>query len=357
MKNFVLWLFSLLYSAITGFRNWLYDSKRKFIYQSKLPVASVGNLTVGGNAKTPLCIFLATELSKRDRRPVILSRGYGGKEKGPKLVNETDLPYQVGDEPYLLFRNANCPIVVSRDRVKGAKLIEDQNLGDVIILDDGLQHRRLARDVDIISVNVSTDQAVEKFLNPRLLPLGLFREDRDKALKRVDMVVFAERAAPQPGRKLDSRLFDLVPRRVQLYRSFLLSEGVVSSTTKEILERQDVFAFCGIANPEGFQRTLEKLGYTVKSFRIFRDHHVFTESELEELLVKAGQKPLVCTSKDLVKIPDKYLDKIYTLPVKLEVAPKDAFTVQILKMLHNAKTFRIAELQSEASSIKSVSKD
>ena len=348
MKKSLLWTLSVIYGALSSLRNWLYDIRNIKAYRSTLPVISVGNISVGGNAKTPLCIFLAQELAKRDMHPVILSRGYGGVEKGPHVVSSSDFPDLVGDEPYLMLRKSACPVVISRERIEGAKLIEREALGDVIILDDGLQHRKLARDVDIVSVNVSTENAVADFLQGKLLPLGLFRENRDKALKRVDMIVFADRTTPKAGRKLDKRLFDLVPRRVQLYRSFVKSDGVLSLRNYEILTRQPVAAFCAIANPESFKLTLENLGYKVSFFKEFIDHHVFTDKELEDLLAQAGDLPLICTEKDAVKLSKKYKERVYILPVNLEVAPKDAFIVQIIKMLTNAKTLRLAEEQSES---------
>ena len=189
----VLSALSVLYGCGVLLRNRLYDSKVFKTYRSALPVISIGNLTVGGNGKTPLCHFLAEQLRERGMQPVILSRGYGGSLRGPHRVTDSDTPDLVGDEPLLLSFLCRVPVYVSRSRVAGVQLIEQQKTGNIVILDDGFQHRALHRDLDVISSFVGTPQAIENLVEGQLLPLGRFREDRDEGLARATLLVLAER--------------------------------------------------------------------------------------------------------------------------------------------------------------------
>jgi len=324
-------LLSRIYKQITSIRNSFYESGIFSIYHSKLKVISVGNLSVGGNSKTPLCIYLAQVLSARGFKPVILSRGYGAKIRGASLVGPNDSAEAVGDEPCLMAKQYGLKVVVAPDRVLGAKFIEKEALGDLIILDDGFQHRRLHRDLDILSVNCDSLEAEEAFLAGRLLPWGRFREDRDLALRRAQIVVFAERG-PERLRETPSKLLSLLPSHIRAFRSFLRPAAVVALNGERKLSPGKAVAFCGIANPEGFFRTLTEFGFELEERVVFSDHYRFSAAEIDALLAKYPGLPLICTEKDAIKIVDQGLN-IYKLKVELEIKPGDAFIVQIERAL------------------------
>lgn len=324
---------SALYGAITWCRGWLYDHRFIRSYKSSLPVVSVGNITAGGNGKTPLCLFIAEELAKRGYRPAILSRGYGGKLRGPHKVTSDDTPSDVGDEPILLARRG-FPVYIARSRVKGVQLIEREGEASVVLLDDGLQHRALCRDVDIVSIFAGTDSSVEDFIRGELLPLGMFREPRRRALQRASLVVVSQRRVLSAGElpEIDERLLRLLPVPSTVFRSYLEPNGVHWVESHESLIPGTIGAFAGIANPEGFFRSLEQLGFVIAARHAYPDHHPFEESELREKMAIYPNLPFVCTEKDAVKLGefDEALRKrIAVLRVTARVVPEDAFMVQI----------------------------
>lgn len=330
----MLHLLSKVYAGVVTLRNILYDKNILKSYGVDLPVISVGNVTAGGNAKTPLCIMIAEELKKRGYTPVILSRGYGGKMRGPHAICGAETPQQVGDEALLMFRRANVPVVICRDRLKGAQYIKERNLGQVVILDDGFQHRRLRRSLNIVSIDVGSADAVEDFLQGKILPEGRFREPREKALRRADLIVFASRRYYTSLPSLDPRLFKVIPQGLPIFRSYLKPEEVVSlKDGKSCLEKGGVVAFCAIAKPERFFDTLNDLGFSLLAKESFRDHYAFTSKNIEDLKKKYLGAKLVCTEKDGVKILPQDADGIYILKTATKVQPEDAFFVELLKKI------------------------
>ncbi len=324
-----------IYGVVMRARNYLYDKNYFSSYRSSLPIISIGNITAGGNGKTPLTLFLAHELSVRGKAPVILSRGYGGKLRGPKLVESTDSPLSVGDEPLMLRRENAAPVVVAKDRVAGVKFIEAGKLGNIIILDDGFQHRRLWRDLDIIAVESGSDEAEKSFLAAELLPLGMFREPREAALKRADIVVFTERSLVSE-RELKRSLSDLVPRSVQIFRAKMEVQGLFDLSGARVEKLDHLVAFSAIAKPEGFLRTLRALNLAPAEFFPFPDHHIFSMRELESIANRYPASTLVCTAKDAVKLgefSDEIKRRIVVLKAGIGVIPKDAFVVQVLKRI------------------------
>ena len=183
-------LLSAIYNLLTKVRNLLYDKGILSSYKSNLKVISVGNISVGGTGKTPLVIYLSKILKDKGYKPVVLSRGYKGSIKGPHLITDTNTYHEVGDEPLLIKNLASVPVVIAKKRVKGAKIIEELKLGDIIILDDGFQHRALKRDLDIVCIDASSEESVSKFFTDKLMPAGRLRESRASGLKRANAVVF-----------------------------------------------------------------------------------------------------------------------------------------------------------------------
>lgn len=324
---------SLLYGWVTSLRNTLFDRGILRAYQCNLPVISVGNLSVGGNAKTPLIIFLAQELARRNIETVILSRGYGGRLTNATRVGPQHSAADVGDEPLLIAAKTGRPVVVARSRVQGARLIEREKLASVILLDDGFQHRWLARDLDIVTAYVGSEEARASFVEGRLLPWGRFRENRERALRRADVMVFSERQPITESADLEGRLFRLIPGGLQLYRSFFEVQGAFSLQDGARLTAKTVVAVCGIANPAGFVETLTRSGFTVLESRCFPDHYVFQGDDLQRLRDKHAGVPLVCTEKDAVRIAAHDRVGVYELRIAAKVVPGDAFVTQVCRSI------------------------
>jgi tetraacyldisaccharide 4'-kinase len=331
----VLRVLAAIYGWITSVRNTLFDKGLIRSYRSRLPVVSVGNLTAGGNGKTPLVMYLVKELLARGRKPVILSRGHGGALVGPHRVDVTDSPFDVGDEPLLMARTSGAPVYISRVRSAGAKLIEQEQAGDVIILDDGFQHRKLHRDVDIVSIFSGTEQSIQDFAAGDMLPLGMFREARDRGLKRASFVVVSYRSvlgAAEENALVDDRILSKIPRGTTVFRSFYEFVDVRNMATDEVIFPTSVHAVAGIANPEGFFASIERAGFTVVERHSYSDHHAFTESELNTLLDRYPGIMMVCTEKDAVKIREmspRIVSSFGVFRVRPRVVPSDAFVVAI----------------------------
>lgn len=329
-------LLAAIYERIVRARNLAYERGWKRVERVSLPVVSVGNISAGGNGKTPLCLYLAGQLREKQMRPVILSRGYGGSERGPRLVEASDSPDRVGDEPALMARAGVAPVVIARDRLAGARMIESRGLGDLIILDDGFQHRRLHRQIDIVCISVGSGPERFAFEDGRLLPAGRLREPRDEALRRADMIMLVERRQPERNQEATEELMKLLPAGKNVFRAAFLPDSVKSLSGGDKLAPAKVVAFCGIAGPEGFFATLEELGFELAGRLAYPDHHRFTRSDLSGMRDRFDGLPLVCTRKDAVKLEGRTLDglpEVYALDVEMRVYPPDAFITSVQKDL------------------------
>lgn len=335
--SLLLKLSSILFGAVTWLRGWLYDRRILRTYRSSIPVVSVGNITAGGNGKTPLCLFVAHELAKRGRKPVILSRGYGGSVRGPHRVSPADTADLVGDEPVLMAQEG-FPVYVGRRRVHGAKRIEQDGAGDVIVLDDGLQHRALYRDVEIVSIFAGTERSIVEFLKGELLPLGMFRESRRRALQRASLIIVSQRKVMtlEALPPVDERILRILPDGSEVFRSYLEPGKVVHIDTNDVVHPGSVCAFAAIANPEGFFQSLESLGFSLKQRFAFRDHHAYTNEELAAIFAEHPGLTFVCTAKDAVKLHTMSADvraRIAVMHVSARVVPTDAFMAQVSRRI------------------------
>ena len=265
-----------------------------------LRVLSVGNLTVGGTGKTPAVGWLARQLADRGCRVSILSRGYGRRGSRPLRVETSHVAAEVGDEPLLLARALrDVPVYVGADRVALARRAREEG-ADWALLDDGFQHRRLARDVDLVVVD-----AASPFGNGRLLPAGPLREPVSSAGRATAVWLRCEQAdapVPAPYAHLPVIRARHVPDAVL--------DGAGVRCPLERLAGMRVLAFAGLARPQGFFSSLEALGAEVVEARAFPDHHAFTAGELESLSRAAGRLGALCitTAKDAVRLPPGALD-------------------------------------------------
>ena len=256
--------------------------------QAGLPVLCVGNFTLGGAGKTPAVIMLAKMLADGGGRPFCLSRGYGGTEAGPKLVDgRADSAAQVGDEALLLARAA--PTVVARDRVAGAEFARAQG-ASVIILDDGLQNPSLAKDFTLAVIDARRGTG-----NARVFPAGPLRAPLDAQLARTDalLVVGEGNAADGVAARLHAQA------RPVFHARLVPDKAVVSA-----LSGQNVLAFAGIGDPDKFFATARAAGIVVSRRRTFPDHYRYTPQDASELILRAEHSglTLLTTEKDRARM-------------------------------------------------------
>jgi tetraacyldisaccharide 4'-kinase len=278
-----------LYGAVMSVRRMFYAQGWLPSYRMDRPVIVVGNLTVGGTGKTPLVAWLAEKLTHRGLRVGILSRGYGSTGAGPRIVEPTSRWQDVGDEPLLLRQRTGCNVVVAADRVAGAQLLMKRG-ADVILSDDGLQHLRLARDVEIVVVD-----GARGFGNGRLLPAGPLREPASRvALANVVVIngpaEHRSISRQRMARDLQSVQMNLAPGTV------LPVAGVRADRSLESFRGQRVHAVAGIGNPWRFFADLRGRGLDIVEHP-FADHHPFTAADLDF----GDTAPVLMTEKDAVK--------------------------------------------------------
>lgn len=315
-------LLSAAYGAGAAFQRWRYRTGRlPTVRTRRAPVVSVGNLTVGGSGKTPCVMALTERLLSQGLRVAVLSRGYGREAQDDQVLSggapEADWR-QVGDEPLLIARR--CPeavVLVGRDRGRLALEAEQTHGADILLLDDGMQHRRLERDLEVVVVDARVG-----FGNGRLLPRGPLREPLS-LLPTADLFWIREPAGG-PGMPAD-RSWILggvaLPDRPRVQVRDVVS-GVRIGGARETptrLQGRRVWAFSGIARPERFRRTLMEQGAEVVEHTAFPDHHPFRASELEVLRSRATAAgvPLITTEKDAVRLPPGF--EAWILELSLQV--------------------------------------
>jgi tetraacyldisaccharide 4'-kinase len=257
-------------------------------------VICIGNLTAGGSGKTPIAIAIARALIARRRNTVILTRGYGGKMRGPCFIDPAhDTFEETGDEALLLA--AAAPVIVSRDRAAGARLADGER-ADVIVMDDGHQNFSLVKDLSIVVVDAETG-----FGNGRILPAGPLRENAALGLARAQAVVLVGDGSPSlPG------------------FSGLVLRARLSPVDAPGIGGQRVLAFAGIGRPAKFFATLRALGAQVVEERAYEDHHAYTASEFARLRARAksADAQLVTTEKDFVRLTPAERQDVRFIPVR-----------------------------------------
>ena len=268
-----------LYGSVTALRNTLFDRGMLSSRRLEQPVVSVGNLSVGGSGKTPFVIALGELMRARGIRFDVLARGYGRKTRGVFAVNPDGNAADFGDEPLLIARRLGVPVVVGESRYAAGRVAERKLQSQLHILDDGFQHRSLARDFDIVLMT-------ERDFSDRMLPSGRLREPLS-SLARADAVVLpAGLAVDHPA--LRKKPIWRIERELALPN--LPSAPIV---------------FCGIARPEQFFAQVRAAGITPAAEITFRDHHSYDRSDIERLLamrVKLSAGGFLATEKDAVNL-------------------------------------------------------
>lgn len=339
--GFFLYPLSVIYGAIVRQKNYLYDTKRIHTHRLPCPVISVGNLTVGGTGKTPMTIFLARTASREGLRPVILSRGYRGKNTAHVNVVSTEReillsPETTGDEPVLMAEKLRgIPVVTGRDRVKAGMFACRRFSPDLIICDDAFQHRRLHRDLDILLLS-----AHRPFGNGKLLPAGPLREPKE-AIKRAHLIV-ATKKRREPTTSLISPSFT-----ARLVATGLIFPAKGELMPTEYLRGKRICAFAGIAEPTSYRSMLEETGAEVVQFLAFPDHYVYTDRDLNRIKQIASEEgcELICTTeKDAVKVTrlSPVVTGLAVLQVEMVIEEgEEAFRQRIIQVIEAWKGQRL----------------
>lgn len=306
-----------LYRAAIWWRNRRFSNSQNdssVVRRAGIPVISVGNLTTGGTGKTPMVIWISKWLRKQNLRVVLISRGYtanaakstGGNDEAIEL--ESRLP----DVPHLQAPN----------RYKMSQIAVDELESEIIVLDDGFQHRQLWRDLDIVLID-----ATEPFGFGRLLPRGLLREPVS-ALKRADIAILTRANLVSLKSRLQildgiKQANDKIPIALtQTTFTTLLQFDGSEIPLERLGNYSSVFVFCAIGNPAGFRSTLEQAGANVGGFQTFRDHHEFSRDELDSVGKEArrcGAEAIICTHKDLVKVGTNRIEGLPVLAAIIDV--------------------------------------
>jgi tetraacyldisaccharide 4'-kinase len=286
-----------LYGAATALRNTLFDRGVLASRRLERPVVSVGNLSVGGSGKTPFVIALGELLKARDIRFDVLSRGYGRKTRGVLVVEANGKAADFGDEPLLIARRLGVPVIVGESRHEAGRVAEQKFQPQLHILDDGFQHRSLARDFDIVLLT-------ERDFDDRLLPTGRLREPLS-SLQRADVIVLSEGLVSDPNSRRDAACrvsLGVLPQKPiwRIGRKLVLPELPATPVV-----------FCGIARPEQFFAQVRAAGVSPAAEVEFRDHHAYDRNDIERLLAmrrKLGAGAFLTTEKDAVNLGPLHSD-------------------------------------------------
>ncbi len=330
---------SQLYRAAISLRRKLYQ--HGVLRHSNLPckVISIGNITLGGTGKTPLVISVAALLSDKKRRAVVVSRGYGRKDESKILIvsdGQTVLADTVtgGDEPVLIgSKLSGVPVVVGSNRSEAARYAIQRFHPDVIILDDGFQHLRLNRDIDIVLVD-----ATDPFGNERLFPAGILREPV-AFLQRTHAVVITRADASSSVDELRARIHQATQARI--YTSYQRPVDLIDCVTGDLkplsaLRGTRVLACSGIARPESFPALLRSLGAVIASECIYPDHHQYTKTDLAAVFKNAADERVnmvITTEKDAVRMRALKPDGIWALRIELAIVEQQEWETFLLNSL------------------------
>ena len=312
-----------IYSSIIRLRNLLYDKNILKTHRSKTVVISIGNITLGGTGKTPLVVWLCNYLHQQNLSCAVLTRGYKTHTKRNTKSNEP--PNTITDETAVL--SENCPqaeIIVDPDRVAGAAKAIEKFGARVLIMDDGFQHRRLARDLDIVTID-----ATQPFGYEKIFPAGLLREPLT-SLRRADAVVITrcDQIRESELREIENKLRAVNPGILiaqSIHAAVNIESADNTETAVERLKGSKIYAFCGIGNPNAFFNTIEASGAEITGSKVYNDHYQYSQACLADIYTQAklaGAELILTTQKDWTKIkhlkPDKKDIQLAYLAVEIK---------------------------------------
>lgn len=322
--------FSPFYSQLMVFRSFLYSKRIFKTHRLSVPVISVGNLTMGGTGKTPLVMYLVKQLADQGYKPAVVSRGYRGKSvadvnivsDGTKILMEAE---QCGDEPWLLANELSGVIVATgKNRFLPCQEVIQSYKCDIIVLDDGFQHLKVARTIDLVLFDVDVFAG-----NSRVFPGGELREPV-KALSRCSAFVLT--GVNQSNKTRTDKCSEILLKKFQDKELFRFTgsyhRAFQYGNLNEDLERKTIavndlpdnlFCFCGIANPQRFKRLLLENRILTSGFKTFDDHHHYSDKDLDQLITDAHNQNapgFLTTEKDISKVRNILRHKfpVFTLP-------------------------------------------
>ncbi len=340
---------SSLYGVVMKARRALYQSGRLQVHELGVPVISVGNLTTGGTGKTPLVEWIASELAGTHRRVCILTRGYGRQSSRARVIVSDGKEIlsdavRAGDEPLLLAERLQglAAVICDADRVSAAHWAIENLKSEVFVLDDGFQHLRVARNLNILTID-----ATNPWGNGKLLPEGILRESRSE-LNRADCVVITRADDLDTTETLRHEIAAQSSDAPVFCSRMSLSglrpiqgEHSRTLTTVEEAKASPVGAFCGVGNPESFFALLRRGGYQLRHTQVFRDHHSYTQSDIDRVVRESathGAQILLTTAKDEVKLRSlKFALPCHAADIAIEIENQDELRAIIEEAIRNSK--------------------
>ena len=323
-----------IYGKLADVRNALYERGVIDRFYLGARTISVGNITAGGTGKTPLVAYVAEVLAKRGEKVCILTRGYKrANEKRRVLVSDGEKVLadfrEAGDEPVELAQKllGKAIVIADADRVAAAEWAKRKFGITAFVLDDGFQHRRAKRDVDIVCID-----ATDPFGGGKILPAGRLREPIDN-LARADAVVITRADLVEDISNLKFEISELSPdaKVFEAANEFQRSAG--NDPKRENLKKQQALAFCGIGNPDNFFESLNRGDFSIAATRAFSDHHAYTQADieqLEKLAHESGAGILLTTGKDAVKLSDlKFEIPFAVVEIEVRLDDRKAFAAML----------------------------
>jgi tetraacyldisaccharide 4'-kinase len=312
-------LMSLPFGILLKILIFLRNKLLKKIFLPK-PVICVGNFVVGGQGKTPFVRYLRSVLEDVDKKTVVISNGYGGKMKSPKIITQIDKSIDCGDEALLHAKDGIT--VVSKNRVDAIEVLDKSHF-DLILLDDGFQDPSIHKDLNIVIVDTSKGIG-----NNLLIPFGPMRESLDFALKKTDIVILINSI---------NQNHQSITNVLKIWKGLVLNAEYETYIDEDINE--EIIAFSGISNPDKFTYGLKSIGARVNKHFIFSDHENISEDDAKEIFEYSKFKNLriVTTEKDLIKLKeskkDSYREKLYlsSILAKVRIRFDEAILINFLK--------------------------
>ncbi|MEQ1923107.1 MAG: tetraacyldisaccharide 4'-kinase [Pyrinomonadaceae bacterium] len=325
-------LLSSIYGKVADIRNKLYDKGVFESHDLSARVISVGNITTGGTGKTPLVAYVAKILAERGEKVCILTRGYGRKDPKKRVLvsdgeNILSTAIESGDEPFELANIllGKAIVIADADRVAAAEWAKRRFGVTVFVLDDGFQHRKAKRDVDIVCID-----ATNPFGGGKMLPAGRLREPLHN-LSRADVVVITRADLVEDISDLKFEISNWAPDAAVFVAENKITRVVGSE--KIYVKSQNAFAFCGLGNPENFFELLRRNEITVNGTLAFRDHHIYSQKDIERIESEAkltGAEVLLTTAKDAVKLSAlKFEMDRFVVEIETAIKDPDRFAAMI----------------------------
>jgi len=319
---------SMIYKFLIFIRNLLFKNNLLNKKSLSCKVVSVGNISIGGSGKTPMVEYLSKYFQKKGNKVGIISRGYKRNSKETLIVTDGKIKpnswEKFGDEPYLLAHNLNnVPIVVSKSKYEAGMILINRFNTEIIIIDDGFQHRSLHRDLDIVLIN-----SKDKYENHRILPMGQLREPF-KNISRSDLIILTKSNLYHTNTYLINKVEEM--KLPYIFSKIIFDKNMTTISGGKIKTNQingeNIYIMSALGDSEGFEKTIKKTGAIIKGHKKFSDHYSYKTIDIQEIeknAIKLNAKFLITTEKDMVKIKN-YNGRIplCALKIRFKVKQKD----------------------------------